>query len=208
MILPYLGEVHVGTAPFGQENPSTTDIQTDTNTPDPNSDAGPDTSTDANTSTDVPPNNPSSNPALNNDSTPSPDTNPDPNQEKPPTLPYYDYSTSDYDLWLSRDADVAVDAARSGNEARFVNDYRGVPLPGKSPREKRKRPNAEFKVVWDPRLGDGKGEVCMAVYVLPAGKKAVGRARTVGVGRGEEVLVSYGRGFWEGRRGEGEGEWW
>jgi xeroderma pigmentosum group C-complementing protein len=104
----------------------------------------------------------------------------------------YDYAKSDYDLWLDHESDVAVDAARAGNEARFVNDYRGV--PGRP----EKKPNAEFRVVWDPRVG--AGEKCMAVYVLPAGKRAVGRARTVGIAGGEEVLVSYGRGFWQGRR--------
>ncbi|KAB5583327.1 hypothetical protein GE09DRAFT_1247566 [Coniochaeta sp. 2T2.1] len=95
---------------------------------------------------------------------------------------------SDYDLWLDREADVAVDAAEMGNEARFINDYRGVPGV-------QKRANAEFRDVWWEDLGE-RG---MAVFVLPAGKKAVGRARTVGVERGEEILVSYGKGFWDGR---------
>lgn len=83
---------------------------------------------------------------------------------------------SDYDLWLDRGADVAVDAAREGNEARFVNDYRGV----------RERPNAEFGTVWCERWG----EICVGFWVLKGGR---------GVRRGEEVLVSYGKGFWEGR---------
>ncbi|KAJ4293951.1 hypothetical protein N0V88_005465 [Collariella sp. IMI 366227] len=48
-----------------------------------------------------------------------------------------------YDLWLDRDGDLAVDAARMGNEARFVNDYRGV--PGRNG----KKANAEFKPVID-----------------------------------------------------------
>lgn len=108
----------------------------------------------------------------------------------------YDYAKSDYDLWLDRDADLAVDAARMGNEARFVNDYRGVPGRGG------KKANAEFRVVWDPRR---TGERCMAVFVLPAGKRAKGKARVVGIACGEEVLVSYGRGFWQGRREEAEG---
>ncbi|KAB5566602.1 hypothetical protein GE09DRAFT_740784 [Coniochaeta sp. 2T2.1] len=95
---------------------------------------------------------------------------------------------SDYDLWLDRDGDVAVDAAEMGNEARFVNDYRGVPGVVQ-------KANAEFRDVWWEDLGE-RG---MAVFVLPAGKRAVGRARTVGVGRGEEILVSYGKGFWDGR---------
>jgi len=103
-----------------------------------------------------------------------------------------DHALSDYDLWLDRPAGVAVDAARAGNEARFVNDYRGV--PGLL----RRKPNAEFRVVWDGR----RGEKVMAVVVLPAGKKAVGRARTVGIARGQEILVSYGKGFWQQRMAE------
>ncbi|TLD06019.1 uncharacterized protein PgNI_08327 [Pyricularia grisea] len=141
----------------------------------------------------------------------------------------YDYSKSDYDLWLSRDADVAVDAARCGNEARFVNDYRGV--PGAS------RANAEFREVWDPRwryraaaaAADGgggcggagggppvmaaqAGEWGMALFVLPVGKKTLARKqqqqsgsgkRSVGgIEKGEEILVSYGKGFWEKRKEE------
>lgn len=102
------------------------------------------------------------------------------------------HSQSDYDLWLSRTADVAVDAARMGNEARFVNDYRGV--PGQS------RPNAEFREVWDAR----RGEMTMAVFVLPAGKKvtAKGGSGGAGIAKGEEILVSYGKGFWEKRKEE------
>lgn len=142
LILPYLGEVHIGTPPFGVPA------------------AG----------------------GIGSSNTDADDR--------------YDYAQSDYDLWLDRDGDLAVDAARAGNEARFVNDYRGVP------RREGRKANAEFKVVWDLRVG----ERCMAVFVLPAGKRAVGRARTVGIARGEEVLVSYGRGFWQGRREEGEGE--
>lgn len=104
------------------------------------------------------------------------------------------HAMSDYDLWLDRNAGVAVDAARSGNEARFINDYRGVPGLVQ------KRPNAEFRTVWD----DGRGEMVMAVSVLPAGKKAIGRARTVGIAKGQEILVSYGKGFWRERTKEAE----
>ncbi|KAL2111453.1 hypothetical protein VUR80DRAFT_10064 [Thermomyces stellatus] len=85
---------------------------------------------------------------------------------------------SDYDLWLDHDAGVAVDAARSGNEARFINDYRGV----------RDRPNAEFREVWSAR----HAQRCMAVFVLPEGK----RRGAAGIAKGEEILVSYGKGFW------------
>ncbi|KAF8538633.1 hypothetical protein BDD12DRAFT_841731 [Trichophaea hybrida] len=87
--------------------------------------------------------------------------------------------SSDYDICLDRELGVAVDAARGGNEARFVNDYRGVA----------ERAN----VVFENR--EVQGQVRIAVRV--AGKE---------VRKGEELLVSYGKGFWEGRRREGEKE--
>lgn len=102
------------------------------------------------------------------------------------------HATSDYDLWLDREGDVAVDASRAGNEARFVNDYRGV--PGAT------RPNAEFCEVWDVR----RGEKGMAVFVLPATKRDKGKG--VGIAKGQEILVSYGKGFWGKRREEMEEE--
>jgi len=92
------------------------------------------------------------------------------------------HAESDYDLALDREAGLAVDAARAGNEARFVNDYRGV----------RERPNAEFREIWCERFG----ERCMAVFVLPEGKKSRGKG---GIAKGEEILVSYGKGFWGNR---------
>lgn len=102
---------------------------------------------------------------------------------------------SDYDLRLDHEGDgggVAIDAARMGNEARFVNDFRGVPGVA--------RPNAEFCEVWDVR----RGERGMAVFVLPAGKKDKGKKG--GIAKGQEILVSYGKGFWGKRREEMEGD--
>ena len=43
-------------------------------------------------------------------------------------------SASDYDLSLDRELGIGVDATRMGNEARFINDYRGI----------QDAPNAEF----------------------------------------------------------------
>ncbi|KAM0439960.1 hypothetical protein ACHAPT_001060 [Fusarium lateritium] len=93
---------------------------------------------------------------------------------------------SDYDLWLDREADAAVDAAREGNEGRYVNDYRGVG----------ERANAEFRTVWCERWG----ELCVGVWVLGSGKKK--KKGAGGIRKGEEILVSYGKGFWGGRREE------
>ncbi|KAI2636776.1 hypothetical protein GGS21DRAFT_489534 [Xylaria nigripes] len=119
-------------------------------------------------------------------------------------LPYYglvhssipphslNHDKSDYDLWLNKEANVAVDAENAGNEARFVNDYRGIG----------KRPNAEFMKCWDVLLL--RPEVAVAVFVLPAAKNASGKAGAGGIAKGSEILVSYGKGFWSKRREEQE----
>ncbi|KPM42891.1 Nucleoporin [Neonectria ditissima] len=115
---------------------------------------------------------------------------------------------SDYDLWLDRGADAAVDAASEGNEGRYVNDFRGV----------RERANAEFRTVWCERFG----ELCVGVWVVGGGGKKKGKqrqqkksgkarikekikgkgARMEGIKKGEEICVSYGKGFWDERRTE------
>lgn len=86
---------------------------------------------------------------------------------------------SDYDLWLDKEADLAVDAVAEGNEGRFVNDYRGV----------RERANAEFSPGWCERWG----QLCVGIWV--AGGKS-----SKGIKRGEEILVNYGKGFWRERK--------
>jgi SET domain-containing protein len=95
--------------------------------------------------------------------------------------------TSDYDLCLDRDLSIGIDAAKMGNEARFINDYRGINPTG---------PNAEFKEVWVD-VGRGLAEKRMAVFVLPAGKSG---KRRKGIQKGAEILLSYGKGFWKERQ--------
>lgn len=74
----------------------------------------------------------------------------------------------------------AMDASRAGNEARFVNDYRGVPGA--------QRPNVEFS-----SPGRQAGDP-------PWVERSVGfRVLHKGVRKGEELLASYGKGFWKGR---------
>ncbi|WVQ82151.1 hypothetical protein IAT38_004279 [Cryptococcus sp. DSM 104549] len=100
-----------------------------------------------------------------------------------------EHSESDYDLSLLRlsssdprnpfpgsHISIGVDAARSGNAGRFVNDFRGVKPSG---------PNAEFRV----GRGEG-GEMRMEIWSLKGG-----------VGKGDEVVVSYGKGWWGARTG-------
>jgi hypothetical protein len=94
--------------------------------------------------------------------------------------------TSDYDLSLDRDLAIGVDASKMGNEARFINDYRGISTG----------PNAEFRDILVD-VGFGIVEKRMGVFVLSAGKSGK-RAR--GIGKHEEILVSYGKGFWTERK--------
>jgi hypothetical protein len=91
-------------------------------------------------------------------------------------------SVSDYDLSISRDLGIGIDAVAMGNEGRFINDYRGV----------RNGPNAEFR----ERLVGSERRV--GVWVLPLGKSRKGK----GINKGEEICVSYGKGFWNGRKGK------
>lgn len=106
---------------------------------------------------------------------------------------------SDYDLSLSReDGGLALDAAQMGSEARFINDYRGVRAAG---------PNAEFRDVWLEVPGSkGLVERRIGVFVMGEGRKrgGAGKAGKAGIAKGEEIVVSYGRGFWQGRRPERE----
>ena len=99
---------------------------------------------------------------------------------------------SDYDLSYDRDIGLSVDAARSGSEARFANDYRGVV----------ERPNSEFRdcfvqVKSDKRSSGLKWERRVGIFVLSAGKAG---KRKAGVKAGEEILITYGKGYWEGRK--------
>ncbi|KAI0076284.1 SET domain protein [Panus rudis PR-1116 ss-1] len=83
---------------------------------------------------------------------------------------------SDYDLSLYRAQDgtsVGVDASKMGNEARYVNDYRGI----------RPKPNAIFE-----ERRNSRGELCMSVWSMSEGIK-----------KGEEILVSYGKSWWKAR---------
>ncbi|KAL5113785.1 hypothetical protein ACEQ8H_008321 [Pleosporales sp. CAS-2024a] len=92
---------------------------------------------------------------------------------------------SDYDLSLDRELGVGVDASKMGNEARFINDYRGVAAA----------PNAEFRDIYVEGTA-GKVEKRVGVFVSSAGKSG---KRAKGIARGQEILISYGKGFWNER---------
>ena len=100
---------------------------------------------------------------------------------------------SDYDVRLDRELGIGIDAAREGNEARFVNDYRGIRSDG---------PNAELRDVW-MEAGEGIVERRIGVFVLGAGRK--GR-KEKGIVKGEEIVVSYGKGFWNERKDQENGK--
>ncbi|KAL2069882.1 hypothetical protein VTL71DRAFT_14561 [Oculimacula yallundae] len=97
------------------------------------------------------------------------------------------HAHSNYDLSLDRLSGLGIDADKRGNEARFINDYRGVAA----------KANAEFLDVWDGK----RGERGIGVWVLREGKNVKGKGGK-GIRKGEEILVSYGRGFWGARREE------
>jgi hypothetical protein len=99
---------------------------------------------------------------------------------------------SDYDLCFDRDIDLSVDASKSGNQSRCANDYRGIAG----------RPNAEFrdcfiKVPCTKRAGGTKWERRVGIFVLSTGKAG---KRKYGIRAGEEILISYGKQFWESRK--------
>ena len=95
--------------------------------------------------------------------------------------------TSDHGLSLDRELGIGIDAGVMGNEGRFVNGYSGVRGEG---------PNAEFREWWVRGDGGGRWERRVGVWVL--GGRSDGRGRR-GIRRGEEVCVSYGKGFWRER---------
>lgn len=85
---------------------------------------------------------------------------------------------SDYDLSLYRSQDgvnVGIDASGMGNESRFVNDYRGI----------RDKPNAEFV-----ECQTAGAELRMGIW-----------SKGDAIKKGDEILVSYGKSWWQSRSG-------
>jgi Proteins containing SET domain len=87
-----------------------------------------------------------------------------------------DRLASDYDLSLYRSLDglnIGVDASVMGNEARFINDFRGI----------RDKPNAIFS---DGRIAGG--QLRMSIW-----------STNEAIKKGDEILVSYGKSWWKAR---------
>ena len=123
-------------------------------------------------------------------------------------------ASSDYDLSLLRELRIGIDSSTYGNEARFINDYRSI----------RSFPNAQFEEHWvklpsaeqpphealsgthteDGGIGkQWKWELRMGVFVAGMRRDGKGVGKR-GIVEGEEVVVSYGKGFWK-ERGSGMG---
>ena len=79
--------------------------------------------------------------------------------------------TSDYILHFIDD--LSIDAEYKGNEARFINDYRGIA----------QRPNAQFQTYWHDH------GLRMGVFAMSQPIRA-----------NCEIIVSYGKGFWKARK--------
>ncbi|GAA5905109.1 hypothetical protein JCM8208_007687 [Rhodotorula glutinis] len=81
---------------------------------------------------------------------------------------------------------VGCDATKMGGEARFINDYRGVPGY--------ERANAVFELrTWDLPGVEGRKGARMAVWAGPHG-----------VAKGAEICVSYGKGYWRPKEAAGQ----
>ena len=78
--------------------------------------------------------------------------------------------TSDYDIHFIDN--LSIDAKTIGNQGRFINDYRGISV----------RPNCIFKEYFD-----GK-HLRLGVF-----------AANVTISKGQELMVTYGKGFWQHR---------
>lgn len=89
---------------------------------------------------------------------------------------------SDYVSDFGEHSELACDANTYGNEARFLNDFRNTG----------KYPNVEFNF-----RRDQHGELRQGVYVKLAKDSKVEGFN--GVRQHEELLVSYGKGYWRSR---------
>lgn len=94
------------------------------------------------------------------------------------TLAEHESKSSAYTLAFVEEPGLSLtlDAEAVGNEGRFVNDFRGVPGA--------RRANVRFASRVDER-----GNTHMGVYVLPG----------VTLAKGDELLLSYGKGYWIAR---------
>jgi hypothetical protein len=83
--------------------------------------------------------------------------------------------------------DIGIDASTHGNVARMINDYRGI--PGAT------RPNAEFRHA----MTSSKVLLVGQTTIKPVSGMEVWSLEKP-IAKGEEILLSYGKGFWNARQ--------
>ncbi|KAL3811035.1 hypothetical protein ACHAXA_008280 [Cyclostephanos tholiformis] len=101
------------------------------------------------------------------------------------TMAEHQNSSSDYLCDYGEFGELSCDASAYGNESRFINDFRNTG----------KYPNVEFNLYRDAT----NGELRQGVYVKLANESR--EDGFVGLRRDEELLVSYGKGYWRSRVG-------
>ncbi len=82
--------------------------------------------------------------------------------------------------------DIGIDASTHGNVARMINDYRGV--PGIT------RPNAEFR---ESKCFAKPLAIGQTTVPTVSGMEVWSLEKPIA--KGEEILLSYGKGFWHAR---------
>jgi SET domain-containing protein len=96
--------------------------------------------------------------------------------------------TSNFSLVLDSRLGLSIDAEKAGNEARMINDFRGVPNSSSireqynAPISTVNRPTVAFELYRHAKTG----KVRMGVFAMHRR-----------ISKGDELLVSYGKGFWK-----------
>ncbi len=88
-------------------------------------------------------------------------------------LKHFDSESKTSDYCLHFYGNYSIDAEKEGNEARFLNDYRGIGA----------HPIVQFDL-----YRDKEGQVRMGIFSLKTKIK-----------KGSEILINYGKGFWKER---------
>ena len=108
------------------------------------------------------------------------------------TLAEHEDTSSAYTVAFIEEGELrlTLDAARAGSEGRFANDYHGVPVRAPLGRQAPK----------------ARANACFKTYVDARGNTRLGIFAEAALGKGDEVLLSYGRGFWRARTSHGAEE--
>ncbi|KAK8069860.1 hypothetical protein PG994_006476 [Apiospora phragmitis] len=122
-------------------------------------------------------------------------------REDTDTRSHYDLSFHQLDKEDVGGGGLSIDATQCGNESRMANDFHGIA----------DKANAEFRdclvqVPSDRRREGWKWERKVGIFVCPAGRAAGVRRHAAGsadggagLKAGDEILVNYGREYWDSR---------